>query len=69
MLSVSQIEAHDCMRDLGRSPIIHEQIDTANLREIDISRTPIADVVEFRPVATLAKVVNHSMAVVQIDRS
>ena len=69
MLAVSYIEAHDRMRYPWRTPVIHEQIDTAYLRKIDVQRRPFAGVIEFSPVIALAKLVGDGVAVAYVNKS
>ena len=61
---VAKLEAHDGMRDPGRTPVGHEHIDAAKLAQKNSFGKPLAGVVELGTIIAVAKIMNGNLVAI-----
>ena len=58
VVAVAEIETQHGVRDPGRAPVIEEEVEAAEIVEIDLLSLPLAGVVELSAIVAIAKIVN-----------
>ena len=57
-VNVPEIETENGVRDPGRAPVVDEEIEAANVVEVDLPGFPLAGVIELGAVVAVAQVVD-----------